>query len=685
MAQPAAAPEHGRVTARPTAGDFLAAVIPEGHIDLRAIPEGGGANDSLMAPAADREAVEAFAAKWSGKRHVYFGVAGRDGRGRGLENCTRLAALYVDVDFKDKAEDEARRDVAAFRFPPSILVASGGGLHVYWLLREPLDLTAEAGRRKAYRLLKVLCRRVGGDPKSAEPGRVLRLPWTLNIKARYAEPRLAALEEFHPERLYGPDLIDALGNALLSETADEASAPDEPAESLAPVKHDLPPGERSRRAAAWIAGQTPAVQGSGGDAKTFEICCAVAVGHDLDEAGALAVLRPWNATCRPPWSDRELAEKVRNAIKYATGRRGEMLERRRARTVEVTQASTITVRPVRWLWEGRVALGSLALLGGREGVGKSIFAYQLAADITRGRLPGEHHGSPRSVYVIATEDSWEHTIVPRLIAAEADLTRVFVVRVKTDDGAESTLSLPTDIAALGEQIGQTGDVALVILDPLMSRLASNLDTHKDAEVRKALEPVVRLSHSTATAVLGLIHVNKSASNDPLTLLMGSRAFAAVARTVLFVMKDPENEKQRLLGQAKNNLGRTDLPTLVFTIENTFVRETDEGPVFTGALRWAGETDRSIGEAIETVASGGDKAPVREATEWLEDFMRQQKDGWAWSTDVKSAGRKDGIGESTLKRAKARLRIETHSVGFPRKTAWALKGVQIPEQEVLPDL
>ena len=426
------------------------------------------------------------------------------------------------------------------------------------------------------------------------------------------------------------------------------------------------------------------MQGSGGDAKTFEICCAVAVGHDLDEASALAVLKPWNATCRPPWSDRELAEKVRNAVKYATGQRGEKLARHSARTVEVTQASTITVRPVKWLWKDRVALGSLALLGGREGVGKSIFAYQIAGDITRGRLPGELHGKPHSVYVVATEDSWEHTIVPRLIAAEADLTRVFVVKVKTDDGTETTLSLPTDIAALEEQIGQTGDVALVILDPLMSRLASNLDTHKDAEVRKALEPVVRLSHATSTAVLGLIHVNKSASNDPLTLLMGSRAFAAVARTVLFVMKDPENEKQRLLGQAKNNLGRTDLPTLVFTIENTFVHDTDEGPVFTGALRWAGETDRSIGEAIETDISG-DKAPVREATEWLEDFMRQQKAGWAWSTDVKSAGRKDGFAESTLKRAKARLRIATHSVGFPRKTAWALQGVQIPEQEVLPDL
>ena len=59
------------------------------------------------------------------------------------------------------------------------------------------------------------------------------------------------------------------------------------------------------------------------------------------------------------------------------------------RRLRVTSAD-IKVRPVHWLWADRVALGTLALLGGREGIGKSTLAYQLAADITRGRLPGTH-------------------------------------------------------------------------------------------------------------------------------------------------------------------------------------------------------------------------------------------------------------------------------------------------------
>jgi hypothetical protein len=88
-----------------------------------------------------------------------------------------------------------------------------------------------------------------------------------------------------------------------------------------------------------------------------------------------------------------------------------------ARMIRVTPASTIEPRPVHYLWADRIPIGTLNLLGGREGIGKSIFACTVAADITQGRLPGVHFGAPRAVLIAATEDSWSHTIVPRLLAA----------------------------------------------------------------------------------------------------------------------------------------------------------------------------------------------------------------------------------------------------------------------------
>ena len=126
------------------------------------------------------------------------------------------------------------------------------------------------------------------------------------------------------------------------------------------------------------------------------------------------------------------------------------------RSVRLTRASDIAVRPVHWLWADRVALGTLALLGGREGIGKSTVAYQLAADLTQGRLDGVYLSEPRAVIVAATEDSWGHTIVPRLMAAGADLDRVYRVDVQTYAGFETGLSLPRDLTALGEAVGQQG-------------------------------------------------------------------------------------------------------------------------------------------------------------------------------------------------------------------------------------
>ena len=340
------------------------------------------------------------------------------------------------------------------------------------------------------------------------------------------------------------------------------------------------------------------------------------------------------------------------------------------RSVVLTPASGIVVKPVRWLWKDRVPTSALSLEAGREGIGKSIHAASVAADVTRGRLAGVYFGIPRSVIIAATEDSWEHTIVPRLLAAAADLDRIFRVEVRTADLIETTLSLPQDLDELERVIAEQ-DVALLVLDPLMSRLDSGLDTHKDSEVRKALEPLVALADRTGAAVLGLIHVNKSGSTDPLTSLMGSRAFAAVARAVLFVMTDPDDESVRLLGQAKNNLGRSDLPTLSFRIDGVKVSDTVNGEVWSGKLEWVGESHRTIREALNAASESADaRSALQEAADWLVDYLTEQG-GTAESKAIKDAGQKYGHSASTLKRARASINAVVESHEMPRRSLWSL--------------
>lgn len=349
-----------------------------------------------------------------------------------------------------------------------------------------------------------------------------------------------------------------------------------------------------------------------------------------------------------------------------------------SRRVVLTPASAIRPRRVRWLWERRVAIGTIALLAGREGLGKSTVAYWLAARITRGELAGEYAGQPKSVLVCATEDSWEYTIVPRLIAAGADRARVYRVDVLTAEDICVGLSLPRDLHQV-EQAAMGADAVMLLLDPLMSRLAASLDSHRDAEVRQALEPLAALADRAGMAVLGLMHHNKSASTDPLQLVMGSRAFTAVARSVHTVVPDPDDETQRLFGTPKNNLGRTDLPVLAFGLVAETVG-TDDGPMQVGAVRWGTELTGSISDAMSRAAqTDEERSAVAEAGAWLADYLASVG-GSAASADIRRAGGREGHSYDALKRARRKQGIECMSEGFPRRTLWCLPGGEpLPEE------
>ena len=170
-------------------------------------------------------------------------------------------------------------------------------------------------------------------------------------------------------------------------------------------------------------------------------------------------------------------------------------------------------------------------------------------------------------------------------------------------------------------------------------------------------------------MLGIIHVNKSPSMDPLSLLMGSRAFAAVARAVLFAMVDPHDPRQRLLGQPKNNLGSTDLPLLQYRIQGTVAATTAEGEdIWTGQLHWCGERAGTLEEALASTAHPPDPGALSEAEDWLEGFLLNAG-GKAQSDLVRAAGRKAGHAERTLQRARQRLGMQCRSEGFPRAVYW----------------
>jgi len=172
----------------------------EGLCELRALPSQARTFVSL-----GDEATMARFANARAADNIYIAIATRKDTSSGaLINCQHLGALFVDLDFKALPEIDARPRLARFALPPSAIVQSGGGMHVYWFLREPMTLPTDA--MLAGTLLRRLAHTLGGDLNAAEPARVLRLPDTLNRK--YTPPRRVALELVDAERRYNPSDFD---------------------------------------------------------------------------------------------------------------------------------------------------------------------------------------------------------------------------------------------------------------------------------------------------------------------------------------------------------------------------------------------------------------------------------------------------------------------------------------------
>ena len=175
---------------------------------LRAVLDGAPPQTALV-DLGDPAPVRAFVEKHITERNLFVGVAVRKpdaATGSGAD-CLLLPALFTEIDFKDFAsEAEALERLAKFPLPPSLLIRSGGGLHVYWLLVEPLSLEG-TGFADAKALLVALAKATGGDLKAAEPARVLRPAGTWNRK--YDPPRPVTIDTLDATRIYAIDDIRA--------------------------------------------------------------------------------------------------------------------------------------------------------------------------------------------------------------------------------------------------------------------------------------------------------------------------------------------------------------------------------------------------------------------------------------------------------------------------------------------
>jgi AAA domain len=336
---------------------------------------------------------------------------------------------------------------------------------------------------------------------------------------------------------------------------------------------------------------------------------------------------------------------------------GDDLEDRLGNLV-LTRASDIKIKPTKWLWQGHIPLGEITVLAGREDLGKSTIAMTWGAQVTQGTLRGEYYGEPRDVLICAVEDSWDETVVPRLIAAGADLKRVHQITMMDGSGPD----LAEDLDKIRAAVEKT-NAALIIFDPLTSRLGERVEQNKGPDVRRVLEPVKRLAMDCRIAVMCIMHVNKSTGSDANSSIMGSSEFKNIPRCVMFATKDREDESKRYVGVSKLNIGLKP-PALEYS--TTGVQVQDD--IWTSKIVWQGESAHSIDDlwSESQSAEGGILTAQDDAMEWLGDYLAE---GEKESNLVKTAGKDAGHKERTLQRARSKLGVKVNKDG--KHTYWSL--------------
>ncbi len=261
------------------------------------------------------------------------------------------------------------------------------------------------------------------------------------------------------------------------------------------------------------------------------------------------------------------------------------------------------------------------------------------------------------------------TIIPRLIAAGADLNRVFRIDVESDGDPNARLTLPLDTALLQESFREH-DVALLVLDPMLSLLDGAINDYRAREVRAALEPLVAVADGARVTLLGIAHFTKATGSDPLLLISGSGAFGQLIRAGVGFARDEEGGL--VLSTIKNNLGREDLPSLAYTIEPQAVN-TPEGETWVSRLVLTGApASRSVAEILRDRDDGDGHSEQREIDQWLVGYLTDSG-GSAPAAEVLSAGRIAGWNDGAVKKARSRIKVESSRSGFGRGAlyTWSL--------------
>jgi hypothetical protein len=308
-------------------------------------------------------------------------------------------------------------------------------------------------------------------------------------------------------------------------------------------------------------------------------------------------------------------------------------------------AADIPPEKISWLWPGRLARGKHTTIGGDPGTGKSQILIRIAAAITTGgSWPcAEGTAPPGYVVLLSAEDGAADTVVPRLMAAGADLNRVVLVDGVREESGQRAFDLQRDLGLLEGEITKLKtegkDVLLVGIDPVTAYMGGGINGDRNTDVRRVLSPITDLAERAKVAVATITHFNKQATSPKaLHRFIGSIAFTAAPRIAFVATDDPGDPNRRLLLHAKNNLAKPP-QGLAYRPEQRLVGENED--ILASWVEW--ETEPVSTTADQALGTGGGKDEPT-ATGDAIDFLNIKLAAGrrALVTDLETEARAEGL-------------------------------------------
>jgi hypothetical protein len=337
-----------------------------------------------------------------------------------------------------------------------------------------------------------------------------------------------------------------------------------------------------------------------------------------------------------------------------------------AEVLETIDLSEVRARPIDWLWRGYIPLRKLTILDGDPGLGKSTILLDLACrGSVAGVAPtGEPLGDAFTTIYVTAEDDAEDTILPRVVRAGGDPARFHLLR---------KLVLPDQIDRL-EATANSLRARLIVIDPLVAYLGDGVKTNDDHRVRRAMEPLAEMAARLDAAVVAIRHLNKRAGDDAIYRGGGSIGFTGLARSVLAVGRDPDDESRMILALIKLNVAARPA-SLAYRI-------VADGPYEPAHIAWDGRSERT---AEDLIGRTRDEVTGHSKTAELANAMRELLESHGGSMAAADAYRAleaqgfDTTSKDNLMRARAQAGVKTTKKTFNGPWFWSI-GLSVPRSE-----